>query len=138
MPYPIYLVLNSVSIGGFPAYSTLSSCIVGRLYVAGIPGSLNAEYPLTLPAAGADADAVCVHVWFDSLGAPVYSMAAALIPGRPVLVESGAAFASGANLTPDALGRAVTAAGGNVVVLKAMQAATAAGQYVWARVASGR
>lgn len=45
-------------------------------------------------------------------------------------VCAGAAFAQGANLSTDANGAFVTTAGGAAVVAIALQAATAAGQYV--------
>ena len=50
--------------------------------------------------------------------------------GLPVLVESGAAIASGANLQSDSVGRVITAAGG-VVVGRALQAAAGAGVAIW-------
>ena len=47
-----------------------------------------------------------------------------------VLVKAGAAIAADALVTPDAMGRAVTAAGANVVAGKALAAATAADETV--------
>ncbi len=49
------------------------------------------------------------------------------VPGLPVQVESGGAFASGATLQSDASGRAITWASGPKVA-RALEAATAAGR----------
>ena len=45
-------------------------------------------------------------------------------------VEAGAAVAQGANVTSDATGRAVTAASGNYIAGRALQAAAGAGEFV--------
>lgn len=49
---------------------------------------------------------------------------------RVVLVQSSAAIAAGAELTPAATGKAVTAVATNVVRAKAIDAATAADQWI--------
>jgi hypothetical protein len=77
--------------------------VAGERASAGIIG---AHYKKT-PAAG---DAVDVYV------------------ERLPLIESGASYSAGANLTTDTLGRAVTAGAGDVVNANAIDAATAAGQ----------
>lgn len=51
--------------------------------------------------------------------------------GLPVRVESGGAFAAGANLQSDGIGRAIGYSTGPVV-LRALQAASGAGEVVWA------
>lgn len=58
-------------------------------------------------------------------------------PGMPVLVEASASFSSGANLETLADGRVKAVAGGTVV-LRALQASSAAGDIVWAVFTSGR
>lgn len=52
---------------------------------------------------------------------------------RVMLVEAGAAFAADADLTTDALGRAVTATGSSAINAVAIDAAAAAGEYVRCR-----
>ncbi|HEX5408939.1 MAG TPA: hypothetical protein VFW89_04130 [Gemmatimonadaceae bacterium] len=59
------------------------------------------------------------------------------LPGLPVRVEAGAAFSAGATLQSDADGRAVTRTTG-VAVLRALDAASAAGDIAWAVFLSGR
>ena len=49
---------------------------------------------------------------------------------RIVLVQSSAAIAKGAELTPAATGKAITAVSTNIVKAKALQAATAADQWI--------
>lgn len=53
------------------------------------------------------------------------------IRGQPVLVETGGAFASGANLQSDASGRAISYSSGPVV-LRALEASSGSGFIVWA------
>ncbi|MBA3421656.1 MAG: DUF2190 family protein [Thermoleophilaceae bacterium] len=55
---------------------------------------------------------------------------------RIVLVQSSAAIVKGAALTPAATGKAVTAAIGNIVRAKALDAATAADQWIRALIVS--
>ncbi|HEX5181476.1 MAG TPA: capsid cement protein [Gemmatimonadaceae bacterium] len=59
------------------------------------------------------------------------------VPGLPVQVESGAAFASGATLQSDSTGRAITWASGPKLA-RALEAASAAGQIKWVVFLSGR
>lgn len=61
---------------------------------------------------------------------PVAGDAVDFYVDRQVLVQSSAAFAKNAELTPAATGKAVTAALGNIVRAKALEAATAADQWV--------
>ena len=51
-------------------------------------------------------------------------------PGSVSKIYSGAAVAKGADVTPDASGRAVTSATGNYIAGKVLQAATAADQLI--------
>jgi hypothetical protein len=53
-------------------------------------------------------------------------------PGFPFLVEAGGAFNAGASLATTSDGRAVEAGSGQVVVARALQASSGAGQVVWA------
>jgi len=78
------------------------------------------------PSAGQDVDAVAGYA--NDSG--VANAAFFPIPGAPIVVESGGAFSNGANLATDAQGRAVAAGAGPVVVARALQAATGAGQIV--------
>jgi len=57
--------------------------------------------------------------------------------GLPVQVESGGAFSSGATLHSDGSGRAITSTSG-AKVARALEAATAAGQFKWVVLLSGR
>lgn len=95
------------------------------------------------PAAGADVDGMTDETWNytdPATGNPVSvppTQGVPAIPGLAVIVESGGAFASGANLQTDATGRAIVAGSGKVV-LRALQASAAAGAFVWAVFTSGR
>jgi hypothetical protein len=64
---------------------------------------------------------------------PVVGDAVDLFIDRMPLIESGASYSAGANLTTDASGRAVAAGAGDVVNAVAIDAATAASQYVRVR-----
>jgi hypothetical protein len=96
----------------------------------------------SLAGAGLDADGVSVPPSreFDTSGSAVYSnqfLGLAAIPGTPLLIEAGAAFVSGATLQSDASGKAVTKTTG-IGIARALEAATAAGDVVWAVWLSGR
>jgi hypothetical protein len=79
----------------------------------------------SVPVAGGDVDAIAGGGTGNS------SEFYWATPGRPVVVEAGAAFDAGAELETDADGRAVAADAG-VVVLRALQAAASAGDYALA------
>lgn len=64
------------------------------------------------------------------VAAPVAGDAVDFYVDRRVLVQSSAAFAKNAELTPAATGKAVAAVATNVVRAKALEAATAADQWV--------
>lgn len=96
----------------------------------------------SLAGLGLDADGVTwrTHQGLDTNGLPVTRNpddGFLATPGLPVKVEAGAAFASGATLQSDSVGRAITKTTG-IGVLRALQAASAAGDVVWAVWTSGR
>ncbi|HET7584650.1 MAG TPA: DUF2190 family protein [Gemmatimonadaceae bacterium] len=123
----------------FPLHIDVSSgpLTQRRLYrVTGVDG---AGVPtLTLCGNGQDADGVAHANVQDGAGGFVGPGSIYLAcPGFPVRVEAGAAFASGATLQSDANGRAITKTTGTGI-LRALEAAGAAGDYVWAVWLSGR
>jgi hypothetical protein len=105
--------------------------------------SVAAEPPTAaLAGVGADADGVSLppSLTFDVDGDPVYTnqrTGLAAVPGTPLLIEAGAAFVSGATLQSDASDKAVTKTTG-IGVARALEAASAAGDVVWAVWLSGR
>ncbi len=84
------------------------------------------------PTAGGDIDMVVLNEGLD-----LSPRAQLAVPGTIVQVQAGAPFAAGADLETDADGRAVALAAG-VAVLRALEAASAAGKVVQAVVKSGR
>lgn len=93
----------------------------------------------SLCTSGQDADAVTLAQSDngDGRGLQNQSQGFLAVPGLPVQVEAGAAFASGATLQSDGTGRAITQTTG-VAIARALEAATAAGQIKWVCFLSGR
>lgn len=121
--------------GAAPALIDLGATPTARRFVrfAGVPPAA------ALCTSGADADAVTLAQADrgDGSGLQNQDEGCLAVPGLPVQVESGAAFASSATLQSDGTGCAITWASG-AKVARALQAATAAGQVVWVVFLSGR
>lgn len=114
--------------GRFIRWTTLASGDPTATLGAQLPG-----------AAGLDVHGV-VHLVGDLPGAAPAD-ARGVRPacaGAVALVEAAAAFAVGANLATDALGRAKVAGAGETIVAQALSPSTGAGSYAWVVFASGR
>jgi hypothetical protein len=100
----------------------------------------NGQARAAAPSAGSDVDLITGGTGNASNAAIMQGgtdLARLAVPGTVVQIESGAAFNANAELETDDQGRAITRTTG-VAVLRALQAATGAGQVVSAVVRSGR
>lgn len=85
----------------------------------------NASGQAAVPAQGVFCDGIVLESVASGL-----TTSLGLPDGAIVKVEAAAAIAAGANVTPSANGRGETAASGDVIMGKALQAAAAAGEII--------
>lgn len=91
---------------------------------SGSPG----RYSTAAPSPGGHVDGVSGYCSRCMRG-PYHTLRMA-IPGRPAKIEAGEAFSSGALLATDGQGRAVVATGSQIIVARALEPSTGAGDAV--------